>query len=149
MFNPNKKFHIYLTLLILLITSGCALMHEKQNSQEEMLTKRVNLAWQAKLDNTFSNVYDMTIAAFKAEVSKEKFLRGANVTVSAYSVKKIELTDSKEKATVTINYTITPIGQKFNLTSKEEWLLEDGEWRLNLLPALRPPLPGMSKAKKK
>ena len=133
------KYNTSIILLILiLVIAGCA-HFLKSPKNEKFLQKKVQKEWEAKMEKDWGAVYDLTCNEFKAKVKREKFIQGANLNVENFSIEKIEIDPENGKAWATIRFDINQMGFPFKgITLKEEWIWEEGEWRLNLKPKSTP-----------
>ena len=135
-----KIAHQYFVILVLLslFIVGCAHLPGKTKS-EESLRKKVNQEWVAKVNGDWGTVYDLATKEFKQKVERDKFLRGANLKVVSFSVKELTIDKAQGKAQVLVSFDINQMRLTFKgATLKEEWIWEDGEWRLNLNPNSSP-----------
>jgi hypothetical protein len=103
---------------------------------EDSLRKQVRLAWDAKVRNDWGALYDVCATAFRNEFPRDNFVRRCNLQVEEFSIKEIEMVKPGEKALATINYKANQMGFVFDMTAEEEWILEEGIWRLNLSPSI-------------
>ena len=126
-----KRYFIWLTLTFFVI-SGCAHIF-KDTKSEESLRERVQKEWTAKKAGEWGTVYDLASKGFKNQVSRDKFIQRANLNVEGFSVEEIEVDSEQGKAWAKVTFDILQMGFPLKgLTLKEEWIWEDGEWRLNL-----------------
>lgn len=105
---------------------------------EEVVAKRAQAYWNARLNGDASKAYQFTNAAFKLAVDEKKFKQNnmASFAVAA-EVHKVEC--DAQKCDVGINLKVDPPipGKKLgtiDMYSKQTWLLEDGQWMLFLEP---------------
>ena len=110
----------------------------------DTLRKKVQLAWDAKVGNNWGAVYDLSVKAFKDAIPRDNFIRRCNLLVGEFSIKNVEIVEPGKKALATIKYQTNQMGFVFDMTAKEEWIWEDGKWRLNLSPSMMS-LPFMQK----
>ena len=136
----NRRI-ITLIWFLLIIISLAACAHIKPEAKSEAaLIRQVQQLWDAKIKKDWVAVYDLTIAAYQNKVPKERFLSHTKVNVMSYSIKETKILDPGDKALVEVLYHLQQQGYDFKMTSKEEWLFENGMWRLNLLPSTRSPI---------
>ncbi|PID73469.1 MAG: hypothetical protein CSB33_03615 [Desulfobacterales bacterium] len=127
-----------LTALVLLFSfSGCASLGG--DVSEAGLRARVEAEWKARKNNEWGAVYDMTIAAYQEKMTRNNFIKRANINVKGYEIKEVRVIEPEKKGFALVHYQMKHLGYTFPAKSKEEWLWENGEWRLNLLPTLKLP----------
>jgi len=110
---------------------------------EDALREQIAAEWEAKVNQNFGAVYDMTANAYKKMVKRDKFLQRGHISVKEYSVKELKIADSGKEARAVIEFITSQMGFEFTFKSKETWIWEDGAWRLNISPVPLT-LPGMS-----
>ena len=131
---------IIFMLASILAFAGCAhLATAPAKGSEEALRQKVVMEWEAKVRKDWGVVYDLAVDAYKEKVDRNALIRYANVNVQEFSIKEIKITEPGRKALAVVDYRINQMGFDFKITSKEEWLWENGGWRLNLTPSLRLP----------
>ena len=138
----DRVTKLILCLFVLLMFVACAHLSTGSKS-EESLRQRVHTEWEAKVKKDWGTVYDLSVAEFKNKVDRNSFIQKANVNIEEFSIKDIKILEPNRKANAVVNYKITHMQFKFNMTANEEWLWEDGAWHLNLMPVLG--LPFMNK----
>jgi len=132
-----KRCFILLSLMLFVI-SGCAHLPGNRKS-EKTLRDRVTQEWEAKVNDDWGIVYDLTTKEFKSKMKRDKFVGGSNIEVASYVIEEIEIASAQEKAWAHVGFDIMYMGMPFKgAKTKEEWLWEDGEWRLNLNPKMTP-----------
>jgi len=129
------KITSLLFLAVFILSSGCAHLRFLPEG-EENLRKKVCIEWNAKIQKDWGKVYDLAVEEYKKKVNRVTFMQGANLNVTGFEIKELKIIEPKSKALATVNYTINPMGFEFNMTAREEWMMEDNAWRLNLLPTL-------------
>jgi len=136
-----NRFRGILVILIVfsVLLGGCAHLTRGTGS-EEALRQRVAQVWNAKVNDNWEVVYDLTVSEYKKKVNRSAFLRGATLDVSEFSIKEITILESGKEAVATVACKASHMGMTFPFTFKETWLLEDDGWRLQLKPL---GLPGM------
>ena len=122
-------------LYVLLLIVSCAHLPVGLGG-EDTLRKQVRLEWDAKVGNNWGAVYDVCVKAFKDAIPRENFIKRCNLQVGEYSIKEVEMVEPGEKAIVTVMYQVNQMGYVFEMTTEEEWIREDGKWRLNLSPSV-------------
>ena len=135
----NSLIVIFMLATILAV-AGCAhLTPASAKRSEEALRQKVKMEWEAKVNKDWGVVYDLTVDAYKNKVNRNSFVQGANINVQEFSIKELKIIEPGRKALAVVDYRINQMGFDFKITSKEEWLWENGGWHLNLLPTLRTP----------
>lgn len=110
------------------------------------LTKRVQAVWEAKVNKEWGKVYDLAVSAYKQKVKRNEFEQKANLDIRDFSLAEVTVIEPEKKARAAVKYKVLQRGYEFDMTSEEEWLWENNDWYLNLLPSLQ--FPG-AKPKKK
>jgi hypothetical protein len=132
-----RKYFVLLGLM-LFIVSSCAHLPGARKS-EKGLRQRVVKEWEAKLNDDWGTVYDLTAKRFKNAMKREKFVGGTTIEVERYVIQGIEIDPAQEKAWAQVMFDIRHMGLSFKgAKTKEEWIWEDGNWRLNLDPHMSP-----------
>jgi hypothetical protein len=135
-----KKYRMvcFLTLCVFSLITACAHLPGK-GKNEESLRQRVKQEWDAKMKGDWSAVYDLTTAEFKQKVERDKFIQGATLKVTGYSVKEVRGDTAQGKATVIVTFDLVQSGMTFKGANRtEEWVWQDGEWRLIISPKTTP-----------
>ena len=133
-----------LILSIFILSSGCAHLRLLPEG-EKALQKKIQIEWEAKVQKDWGTVYDLAVEEYKKKVNRSRFIQGANLNITGFDIKEVNIIEPEKKALSTVSYTINQMGFKFNMTSKEEWLMENNTWRLNLLPTLKMMMPFTTK----
>lgn len=116
--------------------TACATMDS--GTPEQIVTKRAQAYWDARLKGDASAAYGFANDAFRQAVDEEKFKRGHMATFAVGAeVQKVEC--DAQKCDVGVNLKVNPPlpGKKIgtiDMYSKQTWLLEDGQWKLYLEP---------------
>ena len=129
---------LILLLSALLMFTACAHLMTNPKSKEA-LREKIQMEWEAKVNKNWGVVYDLTVDAYKNKVNRGSFVQSANINVQEFSIKGVKIIEPGRKALAVVDYRINQMGFDFKITSKEEWLWENGDWHLNLLPTLRTP----------
>ena len=125
-----KRFLLFAALLLIL--TPCATPHAAVN-QEDALKERVNTLWQAKSDNEWAIVYEMADKKFRDSVTLKKFLGGKNMIIEGFRIKMVEIEPNDvNKGSSMVIFKTYKFARPFELSVKEEWLLEDGLWNIKL-----------------
>lgn len=126
-----------LTFSLLLLT-GCAHLFGNAKTPESLRAK-VEQEWSAKKASDWGGVYDLTCQAYKSQVKRDQYIKGANLNVQAFTVKEVVVDSAQGKGTATVSFDVEQMGFPFKgITLKEDWVWEDGDWRLNLNPRSTP-----------
>ena len=135
----NSLIVIFMLATILAV-AGCAhLTPAPVERSEESLRRKVKMEWEAKVNKDWGVVYDLAVDEYKKKVDRNLLIQRANVNVQEFSIKEVKIIEPGRKALAVVDYRINQMGFDFNITSREEWLWENGGWHLNLLPTLRTP----------
>jgi len=130
---------------MILYLSACAHL-VKSAPTEENLRKAVTDLWNAKKDFEWGYVYDHSVNEYKKHMERKRFIRRANLTIRDFEIESVKLT-GEGKAEVRVKHVVIVMGLEMTTTSTQEWLWEDGEWRLNLMPSLNSPFGSMIRKK--
>ena len=123
-------------IMAALSLTACATIDS--GTPEQIVTKRAQAYWDARLKGDASTAYGLTNDAFRQAVDEDKFKRGHMATFAVGAeVQKVEC--DAQKCDVGINLKVNPPlpGKKIgtiDMYSKQTWLLEDGQWKLYLEP---------------
>jgi hypothetical protein len=129
---------ITLLAMSLLLLGGCA--HLLGNAKTaDALRARVEQEWNAKKAGEWGTVYDLTCKAYKSQVNRDHYIKGANLSVEGFTVKDVAIDSAQGKGTATVSFDVVQMGFPFKgILLKEDWIWEDGDWRLNLNPKRTP-----------
>ena len=131
----HRMTSLILLVSIFLIFTGCA--HIKVNPQsEEALRQKVRMEWEAKVKKDWGVVYDLAVDEYKNKVDRDSFVRRANINVQEFTIKEVKIIEPGRKALAVVDSKISQMGFDFHIPCTEEWLWENGDWHLNLLPTL-------------
>lgn len=122
-------------LYTLLLFVSCAHL-PVGHTDEDTVQKQVQLEWDAKVGNDWGAVYDLCAKAFKDAIPRNNFIKRCNLQVEEFSIEEIEIIEPGKKALAIVKYQTNQMGYVFNMTSREEWIWEDGKWCLNLSPSV-------------
>jgi hypothetical protein len=135
--NLKRCAWIWAVLWVVVATVGaCA-----PKPTEEGLRKRVEAAWNAKVRGDWAAVYEMCSDNFKQHTDKGRFASAANLKVKRFEIDKVEMDASADpaRAKVTIKAEMNPMGFELKgVRITEDWIFEDGEWRLDINPKRNP-----------
>ncbi|MBF0225933.1 MAG: hypothetical protein HQK76_10800 [Desulfobacterales bacterium] len=131
----SKIMIIFVLVVINFIFFSCSFISKSKMPDESELRQKVIIEWDAKVNGEWIKVYDLATDSYKAKVLKDNFYKKSNVKISKYSIYKIEIMDSGKKASVIIDFIINQMGFDFPFSANEEWIVENGEWKLNIQPS--------------
>lgn len=122
--------------LTALALSACATFGG--GTPEQIVAKRAQAYWDARLNGDTAKAYAFTNEAFKLAVDESKFKQGHMATF-AVGAEVSKVVCDAQKCDVGINLKVNPPlpGKKIgtiDMYSKQTWLLEDGQWQLFLEP---------------
>lgn len=133
-----KKYCLWLSLTFFVIF-GCAHRPGNRTSEEKTLRDKVTQEWEAKVHGEWGTVYELTTREFKNSVTRDAFVSGKNLRIENFSIQEITVDSAQEKAVVQVSFDINHMGIPFKgASTREEWMREEGEWRLNLKPRRTP-----------
>lgn len=108
-------------------------------SDEEALLLRVQAIWQAKKDKEWEIVYDMSDQKFRESVSKKKFGQRKSLDIKEYSISKVEIDpENQAKGYSMVIFKVVKLARPFEVSVKEVWLLENGQWNVKLSDPVSP-----------
>jgi hypothetical protein len=129
---------VLLVSVMILVVSGCAHLPGNRKS-EATLRDRVTQEWEAKINGDWGIVYDLTTKEFKSKVKRDKYIGGKSLEVTSYEINEITIDPEQGKAWVKVGFDIKHMGKSFKgARTKEDWIWEDGKWRLNLKQKISP-----------
>lgn len=123
-------------IMAALSLGACATMDS--GTPEQIVTKRAQAYWDARLKGDATTAYGFANDAFRQAVSEQKFKQGHMATFAVGAeVQKVEC--DAQKCDVGTNLKVNPPlpGKKIgtiDVYSKQTWLLEDGQWKLFMEP---------------
>jgi hypothetical protein len=131
-----KHYLIKLVCLlgVLLMFAACKHVQDKP-ATEETLRQMVQTEWEARVSRKLGVVYDMTVKSFQKAVPRDAFLQRPNMPITSFSVKEVKLAESGKEGQTVVQFKTNQMGFDFNFTTKENWIWEDGDWRLNISPS--------------
>ena len=139
----NKSLKIF-HILIFLLTSGAIAMNcqlaecaDTADTGVDTLRKQVEKCWNAKMENDWAAVYDMFDSSFKEKLDKASFLGRPKISLSQYEIVDIQVVEPNSKGIATINYKVNQMGFAFDMKTKEEWIVENGEWKKVFKPLMQ------------
>ena len=99
------------------------------------LEKRVGAFWEAKVQGEWEKAYDFLCDDYRAQTPREDFVRSASLHILSFKVEAVDLQDGGKKAAVTVSFDTTAMGFELKgIKTKDEWVNEDGVWRICLRP---------------
>lgn len=116
-------------ILVLLLTGACSHLSTSIDPQKA-LEKRVEQLWQARQAQDNDAIYDLLDKKYRDEVPRKEFVKKDGLTVLSYTIQ--EITIDGQTALATAVFETRKVGMKMRLNLKEAWILEDGQWRLNM-----------------
>lgn len=132
-----QKHYVFFALM-LFVVSACAHLPGAGKS-EEGLREKVVREWEAKLNDDWETVYDLTTDEFKSKVERHKYVEAKSLKIVAYEINEITMDTAQGRAWVHVGFDISYMGKHLKgARTKEEWIWESGKWRLNLQTASTP-----------
>lgn len=132
------KIHwLLVSFTVCVFLSACAAL-SLRTPTEESLRETAEKVWTFKTKRQFGPVYDHANEEYKSYVDREAFIRRSNLRYTAYSIESIEIVEPG-KAFVSIQFVVSFQGADFAGKMTEEWLWEQGGWRINMMPYLNTP----------
>lgn len=117
-----------LSICFALLTS-CASLQIKDPA--EHLEEKALANWQARTGKAWGKVYDFYCEDHKSKVSREDFIRRANVDIRSFNIDGIVYSEDKREASVSVSYDAIILGYKFSgIKIKEDWSYENNDWCL-------------------
>lgn len=117
-----------LSICSMLLTS-CALLQVK--GPAELLEEKILANWQARTDQAWGKAYDFYCEDYKSRISKEDFIRRANVNIRSFHIDDIVFSEDKKEASVSVTYDALILGYKFSdIKIKEDWSYKNHDWCL-------------------
>lgn len=136
----TSRNRIPVTALIVLMSlfaiSACTTMGARTERQLDRLRHQVELVWTSKTRMQWGTVWDNTVREYQQRIPRERFVANANVQITAYTIEDLQLVEPGARAMAVVAYKMRVQGFTLPNTSKEEWLMEKGTWRVNLVPSL-------------
>ena len=125
---------LLLFAFMLVMVASCAHVHSIDRTGKEALRQQVETEWNAKVDKKWGTVYDLTTEAYRNEIKRDIFISRANAVIKSFDIREIRILTSGGDAMVRVDCVISQMGHDFNMTITEKWVLEEGEWRLDMKP---------------
>ncbi len=138
----KKLLKIFGLLLGLLFLSAACAHRPSLNvgADAAVFANSVKKIWDAKMRGDWEVVYANTVSAYRNEMTKSNFMKHPKIDVKQYTIKETKIIESEKRAVSVVEYTVTHSGFEFQIPRhQEEWLWEDGTWRLNLSPDFKMP----------
>ncbi len=132
----TKRFCFLLSISVMFL---CSCAHVVHTSPEEDLLSRVQLEWKSKLEYDWVQAYDLCCGDFKAKMDLNMFLSSSKINVTAFNILDVSIPEPGRGVAI-VEYTARHAAWEMNLKSTEAWLLENGEWCLDLSAALAFPM---------
>ncbi len=128
---------LFLLAFMLVMVTNCAHIRSIDRTGEEALRQQVETEWNAKVDKKWGTVYDLTTESYRKEIKRNIFIKRANAVIKSFDIREIRILDSGVNARAKVDCVISPMGHDFNMNVTEKWVMEDGEWRLDMKPLIR------------
>ena len=125
---------LFLLAFLLVMVAGCAYIRTIDWTGEEALRQRVEKEWNAKVAKEWGTVYDLTTEAYRKEIKRDIFIKGATAAIKSFDIREIKIMASGRDASVKVDCVLAYMGNDFKFSIKEKWRLEKGEWRLDMKP---------------
>ncbi len=128
--------HLIIAAVLLLTLEACVGINglSTKTMDEESLRDRVAVKWEARKNNNWAAIYDLTTKEFQKNQIKEQFGVKSNTTAKDHTIKSIEIDTVNKIADVDVSYTLNHMGLEFPFTSSERWIWERGKWRFEPKP---------------
>lgn len=115
--------------LLLLILASCT--HMAIRDKAVPLEKRAAAFWEAKVQGDWGKAYDFLCNDYKVQTTREDFVRSAGLRVLSFKVEAIDLQEGGKTAVVTVSFDTAAMGFELKgVKIKDEWINEDGDWRI-------------------
>ena len=122
---------VNLTILSICFTllTSCASIQIGDPAQR--LEEKILANWQARTDKAWGKAYDFYCEDHKSKISREDFIRRANVDIRSFHIDGIVYSEDKREASVSVSYDALILGYKFSgIKIKEDWNYENNDWCL-------------------
>jgi len=106
------------------------------------LNQAINTEWTAKINKDWGTVYDLVTQSSRNRIKRDDFIKHSNVEALKYTIRDLQIDPAGKKAIAAIDYTVFQMGYKIPMTTKEEWVMENGEWRLEIPAGIQFPESG-------
>ena len=127
----RRYYPISIMLLVFLVVSvGCS-----QGGGEKALKERVSQAWEARMSGDSETLYDLATNEYKEKVPRDSFTYETNINLTGFIIEKIEIAEGGTRAIASVKIKVEQKGFTFAFPINEEWLYEEGTWRLALKTA--------------
>lgn len=138
-----------LTILTFVFLLASALTCSEQ-SQDELLRKRVEELMQAKADGKWDVVHGLYDANFRKSVSESSFAnQPRKMRFKSFTIEKLEILPSGTEAVVEVKSNVEMQGFEFKgAVNKQHWIKEGEQWFQKVKPRANPFAPTKMKEKK-
>jgi hypothetical protein len=136
----KRVFGMFALLVVTFFLSGSCAHKKTDESGPQTLHGAVTQVWEAKVNGEWGVVYDAAVREYKERVKRGDFVKHANLNVKEYAIKDVDIRETGRKATAVVKYKVVQNSFVFEITARDEWLFEEGAWRLNLMPTLGGPM---------
>ena len=121
------KANLTILSICLTLLTSCASLQVKDPA--ELLEEKIIANWQARTDKAWGKAYDFYCEDYKSMISKEDFIRRANVTIRSFHIDDIVFSEDKEEASVSMTYEALMLGYKFSgIKIKQDWSYQNHDW---------------------
>jgi hypothetical protein len=130
----NFRYSFVAILLFALFLPGCATLQLADVNPEEALRARAAELSQAKTDNDWGKVYDLYDSKYRAQVSREDFIRRKHTIDFISSViDQVKILPSGTEAEVMVKYDVLMMGFVFkDSPAIQYWVKENGKWYIQM-----------------
>jgi hypothetical protein len=125
-----KKSYLIVVSVCFSLLASCASLQTGDPSRD--LEEKVFACWQAKKDKAWGKAYDCFCEDHRAVVSREGYIKSANIEIRSSNIDGIVLSKSKKEATVSLSYDALILGYPFDgIKIEERWTYEKNDWCLS------------------
>lgn len=124
--------------MVVIVMAGCAALHDRP--PEESLRPKVEQLVALKTAGRWDQVYGLYDSGFRKAISREAFLAGPkDVKFDACRIGEIVVAPDGKTAVATVENDVTVMGFHLKgIIQKQQWIREDGKWRLQVDPYSNP-----------
>jgi hypothetical protein len=124
------KTNLIILSLCLTLLASCATLQSEDSSRD--LEEKVFACWQAKKDKVWEKAYECFCEDYRNRISKEGFIKSANVEIRSFHIDGITFSEGKKEARVSLSYEALMLGYEFNdIKIEEHWVYEKNDWYLS------------------
>lgn len=112
--------------------TGCAGFNLSDSATSKaVLQQRVAQVWQAKQQDEWGKVFDLSMAQFNPKQTKGKFIRGGGLNVISFNIENIQVLPSHQKSLVKVCFNTKQMGIVLEgVCLTEKWVVHNGKWYL-------------------